>query len=1202
MMIGALLNNRYRLDSELGRGGMGVVYRAHDTLLDRDVAVKLLSAAVLTAESRARLLREARSAAQLNHPNIVSVYDAGEADLPDGERAIPFVVMELVEGPSLHERRPTGLDEILAIAGQVCAALEHAHTRGIVHRDLKPENVLLAPTTGLAPLSGLAPGSIAKLSDFGLARSMASRMTTEGTIVGTVFYLAPELALGKEFDGRADLYALGVMLYELLTGDLPFVAGDPIAVISQHLHAPVVPPRAKRPGIPPGLDALVVRLVSKQPKDRPASAAEVQASLARLAAGETVEAVPGMAGQPALLDRIVRGRLVAREQELAEVRALWKRAAGGEGQVLLISGEPGIGKTRLVRELLTQVQVSGAWGLLGECYAEGGAPYAPFAQIVVRALGDGSGDGLDLPGFVLADLVALAPALRLRFPDLPVNPPLEPQAEQQRLFENMAAFCATLAARAPILLVVEDAHWADSGSLALLRHLARRTRRQPILIVATYREVELDETRPFHELLVDLNRERLATRLKLARLSPEGTRDLLSSLFAEEITPDFLQGIYRETEGNPFFVEEVCKALVESGKLAFAGGSWQRPSVEKLGIPQSVRMAIQSRVSRLPLAVQEMLQLAAILGREFEFEVLAGASELDEEGLIEALEIAEHAQLVEELAGRKEVAFAFAHALIPVTLAEEVHTLRRRRLHRRAAAAIEQVRPDDYEALAHHWAAAGDEERALTYCTRAGERALAAYANVEAEGYFRAALELAEGAAAVRADLLSGLGQALARQSRYLEAIEVWKDAIGLYRSLGDQDATSRLYARSARAAWYAGDTPRGLAICREGMALAGAPDSSGLADLIHETARACHFNGLSGEAESLSRQALEMAERLGVVRVQAEALTTLGLLASQSTEEALAALNRAVELAESAGLLAEASRAHHNMATMLVEKQGQLVAARRHFGRAAELSRQTGAVAEEIFSRNQAVEIGLIEGDLAFAEQEIAAVRRLLELTPDPGLVALSLHKAETLLQRYRGELEPAVEQGMSLCDQARAAGDLQFLLGFLSDLGESLLELGREAEAEAALQEAASLEDRLEVGTSSLFGMVVYRAKQGQIEAARQLLASVRARLAGRTLSLVGVVQMDWAEANLQAAEKHWPEAWASFAHVLDQITRAGARWYRAQVLRDWAEAHLARGGAGDAGRARELLRQAMAEYEAMDAPIYVGRVQQQLAKLGA
>ena len=261
-MIGTLLNERYRLDAEIGRGGMGVVYRAHDTMLDRDVALKVLSASGLGTEGRTRLLREAQAAAGLNHPHIVTVHDVGEARLSDPAGSVspmPFVVMELVEGPSLHDRRPGSLEETVAVARQVCAALEHAHARGIVHRDLKPENVLLTPD----PLAGTGPPSgagrpeetmaTAKLSDFGLARSIASRVTGEGTVAGTVFYLAPELALGQAYDGRADLYALGVMLYELATGRLPFLADDPLAVISQHLHAPIVPPRARDEGIPPDL-------------------------------------------------------------------------------------------------------------------------------------------------------------------------------------------------------------------------------------------------------------------------------------------------------------------------------------------------------------------------------------------------------------------------------------------------------------------------------------------------------------------------------------------------------------------------------------------------------------------------------------------------------------------------------------------------------------------------------------------------------------------------------------------------------------------------------------------------------------------------------------------------------------------------------------------------------------------------------------
>jgi predicted ATPase/predicted Ser/Thr protein kinase len=330
-IIGTLLNERYRLDAEIGRGGLGVVYRAHDTLLDRDVAVKVLSATTLSAESRARLLREAQAAARLNHPNIVSVYDAGEA------KGVPFIVMELVEGESLHSRRPQALEEILSIVRQVCAALEHAHAYSIVHRDLKPENVLIAPD------------GCAKLMDFGLARTVASRLTTEGTIVGTVFYLAPEQALGQEIDGRADLYALGVLLYELTTGQLPFTGDDMLAVISQHLHAPVVPPSTHNAAIPPALDALIVQLLSKQPEDRPASAAEVQQALDDLSRPEAISATPV---SPQITARkhnlpVQLTPFFGREADLAQIA---DRLQDPACRLLTLVGPGGSGKTRLALE------------------------------------------------------------------------------------------------------------------------------------------------------------------------------------------------------------------------------------------------------------------------------------------------------------------------------------------------------------------------------------------------------------------------------------------------------------------------------------------------------------------------------------------------------------------------------------------------------------------------------------------------------------------------------------------------------------------------------------------------------------------------------------------------------------------------------------------------------------------------------------
>jgi ABC-type oligopeptide transport system substrate-binding subunit len=763
------LNERYRLDAELGRGGMAIVYRARDTLLERDVAVKVMSAAELDTEGRGRLMHEAKAAARLNHPNVVSVYDAGETD------GSPFIVMELVEGDSLHHRRPENLDGILAIARQICAALKHAHSSGIIHRDLKPENVLLAPD------------GTAKLTDFGLARSVASRLTSEGTIVGTVFYLAPEQALGQEIDSRVDLYALGVMLYELTTGRLPFTADDPVAVISQHLHAPVVPPRAKNDQVPPALDTLIVRLLSKDPAGRPGSAAEVLRLLDSPGILDR-EAVPGE--ELSMLERIERGRLVGRERELQEARGLWSQVLSGQGRMLLISGEPGIGKTRLVRELVTQTEVSGGRALVGASYAEGGMPFAPFRQILHQVLRGDSDDGFDLPEFVLADLLVLAPELRVRYPDVPPNPPLDPQAEQQRLFESLLVFFTGLGEGAPLLLVLEDAHWAGSGTLSLLRHLARHTRQGRVMIVATYREVELDGARPLHEVLLDLQRERLATRLKLPRLDREGTEELLAVLFDEEITPGFLEGIYRETEGNPFFIEEVCKALVESGRLTYEDGRWHRPSIEELGIPQSVRVAIQSRVRVLPTDAQETLSLAAVLGREFDFDTLAEASDQDKDTLIEVLEDAERAQLIEDVGREEEGNFAFVHGLIPTTLVESLRTLQRRRLHRRAAAAIEAHRPDDFEALAYHHNQAGEAEKAVDYLLRAGDRARGLYAHQEAIDNYQQALELLKEASDLEraARTLMKLGLTYHNAFDFKAARQAYEEGFILWQRAGEME------------------------------------------------------------------------------------------------------------------------------------------------------------------------------------------------------------------------------------------------------------------------------------------------------------------------------------------------------------------------------------------------------------------------------
>ena len=890
-MIGITLQNRYEIREQLGKGGMSIVYLAFDTLLERQVAIKVLSGQALGTHGRARLLNEARATARLNHPNIVTVFDAGEYEEQ------PFIVMELIEGKSLKlaaQQSLSTLEDILRFIIQICAALEHAHARGVIHRDIKPENIFITPD-----------GS-AKLMDFGLARSLASRLTVEGSFIGTVYYIAPEQALGQEIDPRTDLYALGVMLYELTAGQLPFTASDPFSIITQHLYASPVPPRIHNAEIPQALDKLILQMMEKKSGDRPSSAQEVRLRLESLLLqiSHPLQAAPGIAEESlSMLDHIARGRMVGRERELAEARSYWKKALMGEGQLLLISGEPGIGKSRLVREIVTQVEVSGHIALFGECYAEGGAPYYPFAQIVRKILLDHNPNTTSLPHYVLADLLSIATDLNINFPDIQPNPKLDPQAEQQRLFENFVILFNSLDQSHAVSLVIEDAHWADQGSLALLRHLARRLQNQRIMLMATYREIELERGRPAHEILLGLHRERTANRIKLSRLDPPATHALLETIFSETITQDFLENIYRETEGNPFFIEEVCKALVESGNLYFDNGRWIKPGGSPLEIPQSIRIAIQSRIDKLPPSTQQMLTLAAVVGREFDFDTLLNASELDENTLIETLELAEHAQLIEEVGSQSGGSFAFVHALIPSTIVESISGIRRRRMHRRIAESTERIHPEHTEALAYQYSLAEVEDKAIFYLLRAGQKAQAQFANDEAIKFYTHALEFARPNSSQAFDLLAARARVYRLTAQRDEQYSNIQSMLSLAEKLNDDQ--KRFDAQLALADYYV-DTDFSLARQPAEAALA-------LAQKLNNPlfqARAFHILGVEANAQthfSRSREFLHQAadsfQKAGLVSDAAKSLSLLSVVLGNQRQydEAQQAAEQAIDLSRQA-------------------------------------------------------------------------------------------------------------------------------------------------------------------------------------------------------------------------------------------------------------------------------------------------------------
>ena len=251
-----LLINRYQTLRELGQGGMGTVYLAQDTYLEREVAVKMLNGQKLGTTGRTLLINEARAAARLSHPNVTMVFDVGEQD------DVPFIVMEYVEGQTLAQSRPSRMDEVYRIARQVCAALQHAHDKNLVHRDVKPHNILVTPE------------GVTKLMDFGLAWALDAHLDPDDTFAGTLFYVAPEQAMGEPATPAADLYAFGVLLYELATGTLPF-RGNSTQILLQHIQEMPIEPRARNEHVPSALNELIMHLLQKKPQARPESAREV---------------------------------------------------------------------------------------------------------------------------------------------------------------------------------------------------------------------------------------------------------------------------------------------------------------------------------------------------------------------------------------------------------------------------------------------------------------------------------------------------------------------------------------------------------------------------------------------------------------------------------------------------------------------------------------------------------------------------------------------------------------------------------------------------------------------------------------------------------------------------------------------------------------------------------------------------------------
>jgi class 3 adenylate cyclase/tetratricopeptide (TPR) repeat protein len=498
---------------------------------------------------------------------------------------------------------------------------------------------------------------------------------------------------------------------------------------------------------------------------------------------------------------------VGREKETELLSTMWESAAEGKRRVGLVAGEPGIGKTRLVTHAALERHSNGAVVLYGRCEEDLAAPYGPWIETLEHYIEHAPAEVLERHvqrhG---GELTRLVPALARRIPDAPAPKETDPETERYMLLGAVLNLLVEASADAPIVLLLDDLHWADKPTLALLKHVVGGSASARLLVLGTYRDSELSRQHPLSDILADLRRESGVERISLGGLEE---RDVIAILEAaaghemDQLGRRLAQQIAGDTSGNPFFVTELLRNLTESGVIVQRrGGRWElQGDPSELGLPQSVREVVGRRIERLGDGTRALLTAAAVIGRDFDTDLLQRIVDQDEDELLDLLEEAVAASVLIEDAERPG-AFSFAHALINQTLSEDLGATRRARLHKRVAEALEEVCGGDPGArvaeLAHHWATATtvvDLSKAVEYSRRAGQRALDDLAPDEAVRWFEQALELL-GQEPVedsgeRCELLIGLGEAQ-RQVGEPDFRRTLLDASELARETGDRDRLAR--------------------------------------------------------------------------------------------------------------------------------------------------------------------------------------------------------------------------------------------------------------------------------------------------------------------------------------------------------------------------------------------------------------------------
>ena len=906
---------QFALKGVLGEGGMGLVYRAIDTRDGTAVALKVLSRqSVLDEEVRRRFLREAHAGARLHHQNIVTVFDMGEVD---GQQ---YISMELVEGKTLHallKEHVLDAPRVVEIGIAVAEALREAHQNGIVHRDIKSTNIMLTD------------GGIVKVMDFGLAKIQnASMLTREGSLLGTVAYMSPEQASGETVDHRTDIFSLGVVLYELLTGTLPFGEQYDMAIVYSILNVEPAAIRSVRSDVPEALETVIFKALKKDLQHRYQTVGALLGDLRRLKAfldgtRDTMPSVhelvagtdlreegPAVPHLTSALQGSFEASCTGRDNELGQLKDLLRKVNGGEGHTLFVSGEAGIGKSRLVQELQTYSRSLKIRPINTRCvFREGVIPYRPFVDAVSEIFRI---RGLSTVEELRSYFSVSAPSLLPHLPILGLFLNMTgaqgfPLLSRDQLWDAVLRLLEMTSREKTLFLCIDDLQWADEETLRLLQYLARNTRQCPLLIVGTYRPEDLSSTpdqgrHPLKDIEIHMLQEGCLTLLCLERLSEEDVRRMISTLFRNaDFGGSFVETVYRESGGNPLFVMEIMKLLKAEGVIESEMGVFRlRGDFASMSVPTRIQDIVMRRVTGLNRWEREVAEIGAVEGEVFHSETIVRCLGEDRLKVLRALQTLERDHHVVHA---QEKVYRFDHAKIRDVLYDTITPELKQEYHRMIGAFLVSHYSNDEglaPTIAHHLLAADQGDKALSYLVKAAGRARRLFAHRDAvqflEQAFRESQRMSETQKheqAVRTEtILEELGDVRTFLGDYTHALQQYSELMA-GSSLGSLER-ARILQKMGQVYLSEGDHDRSLSVLDEGERLLFAglepdnerPDVNTIRGNAKMTrARVSKARGEYGNAIALIEEGLSLLGAHGDLRERADALNDLGNIFEDQAE-----------------------------------------------------------------------------------------------------------------------------------------------------------------------------------------------------------------------------------------------------------------------------------------------------------------------------